>query len=61
MFKQSAAYFAMPAEIKAKNAYKMEINNGWEAGTEVLDEEFPDLKETYNVGYQHMDGMWPSE
>jgi len=51
----------MPAEIKAKNAYKMEINNGWEAGTEVLDEEFPDLKETYNVGYQHMDGMWPSE
>jgi len=61
MFETSKSFFALDRAIKSKSPYDLTTNNGWEGGTEVLDERSPDLKETYNLGYVHMEGKWPSD
>eukprot|EP00298_Acanthocystis_sp_HF-20_P008597 c17773_g1_i1.p1 GENE.c17773_g1_i1~~c17773_g1_i1.p1 ORF type:complete len:309 (+),score=103.22 c17773_g1_i1:53-979(+) len=61
MFATSKKFYELPVDVKKKIPWDIQTNNGWEAGSEVLDEEFRDLKETYNVGYAHMEGKWLDE
>jgi isopenicillin N synthase-like dioxygenase len=58
MFETSKKFFALPIETKKKIPWDIQTNNGWENGSEVLDEKSPDLKETYNIGYANMKGKW---
>jgi isopenicillin N synthase-like dioxygenase len=60
-FTAAEAFFALPADIKAKYPLKKGFNSGWESLTQVRPSiGTPDQKESFQVTRPHMDDLWPS-
>ncbi|MFG3430377.1 isopenicillin N synthase family dioxygenase [Streptomyces californicus] len=61
-FTDAAAFFALPAETKARHGLKKGMNAGWESMTQVRPSiAKPDQKESYQLTRPHMEGLWPQD
>ncbi|MCO7218204.1 isopenicillin N synthase family oxygenase [Klenkia sp. PcliD-1-E] len=61
-FAASQAFFALPAEVKARYPLKKGLNAGYEHKSQVRPSVgTPDQKESWQLTRPHMAGLWPSE
>ncbi|KQS66517.1 2-oxoglutarate and iron-dependent oxygenase domain-containing protein [Modestobacter sp. Leaf380] len=61
-FAASQAFFALPAEVKARYPMKKGLNAGWESRSQVRPSVgTPDQKESWQLTRPFMDGLWPAE
>jgi len=65
-FEQSKTFFSLPKEEKLKSAYKDPASNrGYiSMGQEKLDAQLPDIKETFDIGFEgekEYQNEWPTE
>jgi isopenicillin N synthase-like dioxygenase len=61
-FAAAEAFFALPAEVKARRPLDKALNAGWESKSQVRPSiGTPDEKESFQVTRPHMAGRWPTE
>jgi isopenicillin N synthase-like dioxygenase len=61
-FERAGAFFALPAEIKARHPLRGGTNAGWEFKAQVRPSTgTPDNKESYQITVPRMAGLWPDE
>jgi isopenicillin N synthase-like dioxygenase len=61
-FAMSAAFFALPADVKANYPLEKSLNSGWEFKSQIRPSiGVPDEKESYQITLPNMAGLWPSD
>ncbi|SEO47901.1 isopenicillin N synthase family dioxygenase [Trujillonella endophytica] len=61
-FAAAQAFFALPAEVKARRPLDRALNAGWESKSQVRPSiGTPDEKESFQVTLPHMAGRWPTD
>jgi isopenicillin N synthase-like dioxygenase len=61
-FALTAAFFALPDEVKAAYPFDRPNNAGWESRSQVRPStRSADAKESYQITRSHMDGLWPPD
>lgn len=61
-FDRTAAFFALPQEIKARHPHQKALNAGWESRAQVRPSTgTADQKESYQITRPNMAGLWPAE
>ncbi|CAM0138926.1 unnamed protein product [Umbelopsis sp. WA50703] len=62
MFQASHDFFALPDDLKAHTPMDKSRNAGWEKLAQIRPSTgVADLKESIQMGWQNMDGLWPTQ
>ncbi|KAK9786484.1 hypothetical protein WJX73_001127 [Symbiochloris irregularis] len=62
MLDLAEAFFRLPTDTKAKTAFDMSRNAGWESGRQKrASHNLPELKESMQLKWHNMQGKWPSD
>jgi isopenicillin N synthase-like dioxygenase len=61
-FAAAQAFFALPADVKARRPLDKALNSGWESKSQVRPSiGTPDEKESFQATRPHMEGRWPTD